>query len=74
MRTITQVIQHIKQLDPDSCVSEWWLRQLVRSGKLKSHRAGNRYLIDIDLLEEFLKNPPIKDDIKPVGIIRKINP
>jgi hypothetical protein len=74
MRTIKQAIQSMKEHDPDSCFSEWWLRQLVKTGKLKCHRAGNRYLIDIDLLEEFLKNPPNKDDIKPVGIIRKINP
>lgn len=73
MRTIKQAIQSIKEQDPESCFSEWWLRQLVRSGKLKSHRAGNRYLIDLDFLEEYLKNPPRSEENKrPLGVIRKI--
>lgn len=73
MRTIKQCIQAIKDQDPESCFSEWWLRQLVKSGKLKCHRAGNRYLIDMDFLDEFLKNPPITEEIKqPYGIVRKI--
>lgn len=73
MRTIKQAIQTIKEKDPGSCFSEWWLRQLVKSGKLKCHRAGNRYLVDIDSLDEFLKNPPIAEEVKqPYGIVRKI--
>lgn len=75
MRTITQAVQAIKQADPESSLSEWWLRQLVKFGKLKCHRAGNKYLIDLDFLEEFLKNPPSTEDVKQTyGIVRKINP
>lgn len=75
MRTIKQAVQSIKESDPGSCFSEWWLRQLVKSGKLKCHRAGNRYLIDMDFLDEFLKNPPINLEVKqPYGIVRKITP
>lgn len=74
MRTIKQTVQQIKEHDPESCFSEWWLRQLVKSGKLKCHRAGNRYLIDMDYLDEFLKNPPINEEAKQqYGIVRKIN-
>jgi len=71
MRTIQQAVQYLRQSDPDSAVSEWWLRQLVKSGKLKCHRAGNRYLIDLDFLEEFLKNPPLDGEIKQqYGVVR----
>jgi len=72
MRTIKQAIQSIKEQDPESCFSEWYLRKIVKSGKLKCHRAGNRYLIDIDLLEEYLKNPPSIQEVKPFGVLRKI--
>lgn len=73
MRTIKQAIQSIKEQDPETCFSEWWLRQIVKSGKLKCHRAGNRYLIDMDFLDEFLKNPPTVEEVKqPVGVVRKI--
>lgn len=74
-RTIKETVRAIKENDPDTCISEWWLRQIVKSGKLKCHRAGNRYLIDLDFLEEFLKNPPAVEEAKqPLGIVRKINP
>lgn len=73
MRTIKQAIQSIKESDPETCFSEWWLRKLVKSGKLKCHRAGNRYLIDIDSLDEFLKNPPVTVEVKRLGILRKVN-
>ncbi|HAG12062.1 MAG TPA: DNA-binding protein [Desulfotomaculum sp.] len=73
MRTINQAIREIKQVDPGSCVSEWWLRKLVKSGNLKSHRAGNKFLLDMDYLDEYLKNPPTTD--KPelqTGILRRV--
>ncbi|HZK52786.1 MAG TPA: DNA-binding protein [Desulfosporosinus sp.] len=74
MRTIKQAIQSIKEQDPGTCFSEWWLRRLVKSGELKCHKAGNRYLIDLDLLDRFLKTPPITEEVKqPYGIVRKIN-
>lgn len=72
IRTIKQAIQTIKEQDPESCFSEYCLRQLVKSDKLKCHRAGNRYLIDMDLLEEYLKNPPNIQEVKPLGILRRI--
>lgn len=58
MRTIKSTIDYIRQQDPGSCVTEWWLRQMVKSGKIRHHMAGTKYLIDIDYLDEFLKNPP----------------
>jgi len=72
MRTISQTVQYIKQSDPESCLSEWYLRGLVKSGKLKCHKAGNRYLVNIDSLEEYLKNPPVTEG-QPYGIVRKIS-
>lgn len=73
MRTIKQAVQSIKEHDPESCFSEWWLRQLVKTGKLKYHKTGNRYLIDMDNLDDFLRNPPLTEKADhPYGIIRKI--
>ena len=75
MRTIKQAIQSIREQDPGSCFSEWYLRQLVKSGKLKCHRAGNRYLVNMDYLDEFLKAPQIdQEKMQPLGIVRKIKP
>jgi len=73
MRTIKSAIEHIKQQDPESCVTEWWLRQMVKSGKLRHHMAGTKYLLDIDYLEEYLRNPP-EDIVTPFeyGRLRQV--
>lgn len=62
MRTVTQTMQYLRENDPNSAITEWWLRQMLRSGELKHHRAGNKYLINLDYLEEYLRNPPIVDE------------
>ena len=55
IRTIGKAYQEIKRTDPDSCVSEYYIRQIVMSGHIKSKKSGNRYLFDLDELEEYLK-------------------
>lgn len=75
MRTIKAAIEHIKQQDPESSITEWWTRQLVKQGKLKHHKAGNKILIDLDYFEEFLKNPPVEEESETTnqyGKLRKI--
>ncbi len=74
MRTIKQTVLHIKLTDPDTAVTEWWLRSMLKTDKLKHHMAGNKYLIDIDYLEEYLKNPPEEEKQEvEYGILRKVN-
>lgn len=61
MRTIRQTMEYLKEQDSDTAITEWGLRQLVKSGKLKTHRAGNKYLINLDYLIQFLNNPPMEE-------------
>lgn len=73
MRTIAQTVRYFKQVDPETCISEWYLRQLVRTKKIKCHMAGNKYLINIDCLEKYLENPPDTETTsKELGIIRRV--
>lgn len=73
MRTINQSIEYLKNKDSDTAVSAWWLRMMLKAGKLKHHRAGNKYLVDLDSLEDFLKNPPeVKDTDQSYGTLRKV--
>lgn len=74
MRTITQTMEYLREKDPNSAISEWWLRQMLKSGKLKHHKAGNKYLINLDCLEEYLRNPP-EDEDNPdsqYGVLRQV--
>ena len=74
MRTITQVMQIIYENDPASALTEWHLRELLRNNELKHTKAGNKYLINLQHLEEYLNNPPIAEDEEneKYGTIRKV--
>lgn len=58
MRSIKSTIDYLKTNDPDTAVTEFWLRGLLHSGAVPYHKAGKRFLINLDALEQFLANPP----------------
>ena len=73
IRTIRNAIKCIRAIDPASSISEWALRGLVKSGRLPHTDIGNRQLIDLDALEDFLANPPAQPvEVETYGKIRRI--
>ncbi len=56
-RTIQQAYESIRELDADTAITQHALRKLVVSGQLPSMRVGKKYLIDMDLLSDFLQMP-----------------
>ena len=79
MRTITEAASEIRAQDPNTAVTPYRIRQLILTGSLPSVRAGNKYLIDLDILLDYLKNPQ-SDRFKQTtaeneaGKIRRIEP
>ena len=75
MRTIQGVIKEIKTADPNSEFKEWTLRQLVKSGKIKSVRVGTKYLINVETVIDYLRNPPEEEEQQATeyGVLRKVN-
>ena len=75
MRTIDGLFREIHEADPMSQVSRNFLRQLVISGRVKSVKAGNRYLCDLQSVLNYLENPPEENEESKVvyGKLRKIN-
>lgn len=73
MRTPAAAAAEIKSSDAGSCVSEYFIRQLAREGKVPCIMAGRKRLINYDSLLEYLSTvhnepePPVE-----VGKIRKI--
>jgi len=55
IRTIDKAYEEFKAKDPDTDISRNLIRQLVVSGAVPSTRAGNKYLVDIDVLEEHIR-------------------
>lgn len=54
LRTIAAAHQHLTKQDPDTSVTQHFLRSLVVSGTIPCIKAGKKFLIDIDDLEEQL--------------------
>ena len=57
MRTIKEAVAELKALDERTAITEYHIRQLVLSGILPRVKAGKKYLINLDLLIEYLVNP-----------------
>ena len=48
MRTAPKIVAEIKALDPDSEVTEHYIRQLIKAGTVPVVWAGNKALINLD--------------------------
>lgn len=57
MRTIKETIAELKQIDPQTAITEYYLRDLVNSGQIVFVKAGNKTLINFDKFLEFLSEP-----------------
>jgi excisionase family DNA binding protein len=58
-------------------VTEHYLRTEIKAGRIPYLKAGNRYIIDVEQVEEFLKNMAIEnmqlapEPIVQYGVLRK---
>ena len=76
MRTAAKVVAEIKALDPDSDVTEYCIRQMIKDGAVPVVWAGNKALINLDdvlgLLRVGMRPAPAPEPVA-VGGIRRIN-
>ena len=56
IRTINKAYEEIKKMDPDSCVSKHFIRQLIVNGIIPYKKSGSKYLFDLEDLEKYLKD------------------
>ena len=54
IRTIHNAILEIKKFDPETDFTECALRELIKNGTIPSVPIGNRNLVNIDLLFDYL--------------------
>ena len=51
IRTIDQAYDEIKKQDPQTAISRYLGRQMVKQGMVPSLPSGNKRLVDVDVLE-----------------------
>lgn len=49
-RTIKQCLETIKSIDPDTAITEWYIRQLCKNGEIEYFASGNKSLVNLDSL------------------------
>lgn len=54
MRTIDQAAAWLQENDPETALTKTALRRLVVTGQLPSVRVGQKYLISLETLEDYL--------------------
>jgi len=55
MRTIKKALAELKLSDPSSCITENFIRGMVRENKIRTIKAGNRFLLNQSDLEDLIQ-------------------
>lgn len=63
LRTIEEAARAIREIDPGTALTRTALRRWVISGELPSTRAGRKYLVDLDRLEQYLFSPTAEKEV-----------
>lgn len=61
IRTLTETYRYIKEIDNETAITPNALRRMVVSGQIPCVKAGKKYLIDLDVLFEYLKGTRPED-------------
>lgn len=53
IRTINQTVKLLRELDPETAITEKTLRRAVRDGELPHRQVGNRTLLNVDVVCQY---------------------
>lgn len=62
MRTLDEAIAELKQLDPHTAVSKYFIRRLALSGAIPTVMCGRKRLINLDGLIAYLNSDHAEDE------------
>lgn len=68
LRTIKQSVEFLREQDPGCALTPTAIRRKIVAGELPCIMAGNKYLLDLDKLEQYLFAPT-----NPQGKVRPVN-
>lgn len=46
---------YFKSLDPDTAISEWYIRRLIADGEIPTTRNGSKIMVSIESINEYLE-------------------
>lgn len=54
MKTVKQCFEEIKKLDPQTAITQWFIRCLCKENKVKHFMTGTKILVNFDDLINYL--------------------
>lgn len=63
MRTVRQCYEYFKEEDPESAISEFYLRGLVKQNKVPVFMAGRKQLVNLDKLIDYLNGEEPQEEM-----------
>jgi hypothetical protein len=54
LRTIDKAYDELKARDPNTSLSRYLVRQIIKNDLVPNIKSGNKRLVDVDVLEEYL--------------------
>ena len=70
-RTIKDAAAHFKAADPQTALTEYAIRTLLRTGRVPCVRMGKKYLVTIEALDAYLASDQLAEKPKPDSGARK---
>lgn len=77
MRTAARIVEELKALDPETEVTEFFIRQLAKEGTVPVVWAGRKALINLNDILDLMRlgtARPTEEAAPAVGGIRRIDP
>lgn len=62
IRTINGAVNELKKQDPQTPISAGMLRRWIRAGQLPAVMSGNKYLLNMETVNQFLKGTITGDE------------
>lgn len=75
LRTINEAVRFLKQEDPETSITPYFVRRMIVDGHVPTIMAGKKYLVDLDCLMTYLDqqlNAEISFECPKSGVIRAI--
>lgn len=75
LRTINEAVRFLKEQDPDTSLTPYFIRRMIVDGQVPTVMAGKKYLVDLDALLLYLDEEAIGksgSDTQIQGIIRPL--
>jgi len=73
IRTIRQAYEELKNNDPNTAITPHAIRRFILNGNIPAFMAGQKYLISMENLENYINNPQLKQREDAYGVIRPVN-